>query len=46
MQSQVQRNQREFYLNEQLRAIRKELGYTADEDTEVEEYAQRIEAAT
>ncbi|MBE0565840.1 MAG: endopeptidase La, partial [Krumholzibacteria bacterium] len=43
VQSQVQRNQREFYLNEQLRAIRKELGYTADEDTEIEEYAQRIE---
>ena len=43
VQSQVQRNQREFYLNEQLRAIRKELGYTADEDTEIEEYAQRVE---
>ncbi len=43
MQSQVQRNQREFYLNEQLRAIRKELGYTADEDSEIEEYAQRVE---
>ncbi|MFN2370004.1 MAG: endopeptidase La [Candidatus Krumholzibacteriia bacterium] len=43
VQSQVQRNQREFYLNEQLRAIRKELGYTADEDSEIEEYAQRIE---
>jgi ATP-dependent Lon protease len=43
VQSQVQKNQREFYLNEQLRAIRKELGYTADEDTEVEEYTQRLE---
>jgi ATP-dependent Lon protease len=42
VQSQVQKNQREFYLNEQLRAIRKELGYTADEDTEVEEYHQRL----
>ena len=40
VQSQVQKNQREFYLNEQLRAIRKELGYTADEDTEVEEYVR------
>ncbi|MFH1845099.1 MAG: endopeptidase La, partial [bacterium] len=43
VQSQVQKNQREFYLNEQLRAIRKELGYTADEDTEIEEYSGRLE---
>jgi len=43
VQSQVQKNQRDFYLNEQLRAIRKELGYTADEDSEIEDYAQRIE---
>ncbi len=42
VQSQVQKNQREFYLNEQLRAIRKELGYPADEDTEVEEYETRL----
>ncbi len=41
--SQVQRNQREFYLNEQLRAIRKELGFTADEDSEIEEYSLRID---
>jgi len=45
VQSQVQRNQREFYLNEQLRAIRKELGYHSDEDNEVEEFAQRIQAS-
>ncbi len=43
VQTAVQRNQREFYLNEQLRAIRKELGYTADEDSEIEEYNTRIE---
>ena len=43
VQTQVQRNQREFYLNEQLRAIRKELGFTADEDSEIEEYLTRIE---
>ena len=43
VQTQVQRNQREFYLNEQLRAIRKELGFTADEDSEIEEYSTRIE---
>ena len=43
VQSQVQRNQREFYLNEQLRAIRKELGFTADEDSEIEEFSTRID---
>ncbi len=43
VQTQVHRNQREFYLNEQLRAIRKELGYSSDEDGEIEDYAARIE---
>jgi ATP-dependent Lon protease len=43
VQTQVQRNQREFYLNEQLRAIRKELGYTTDEDSELDEYHDKIE---
>jgi len=46
VQSQVQRNQREFYLNEQLRAIRKELGFTADEDSEIEEYSVRIDGSS
>jgi len=45
VQTQVHRNQREFYLNEQLRAIRKELGYSSDEDGEIEDYAARIEAS-
>ncbi len=45
VQTQVHRNQREFYLNEQMRAIRKELGYPGDEDGEVEEYAARIESS-
>ncbi|MBU8871516.1 MAG: endopeptidase La [Gemmatimonadales bacterium] len=43
VQSQVQRNQREFYLNEQMRAIRKELGYTTDDESELDEYLTRIE---
>jgi len=43
VQNQVQKNQREFYLNEQLRAIRKELGYGADDDAEVEDYHKKIE---
>jgi len=42
VQNQVHKNQREFYLNEQLRAIRKELGYSPDEEAEVEEYATRV----
>ena len=45
VQSQVQKNQREFYLNEQLRAIRKELGYTADDDSEIDEYAERLQSS-
>ncbi len=43
VQSQVHKNQRDFYLNEQLRAIRKELGYTTDEDSEIEEYSTKVE---
>ncbi len=43
VQSQVQRNQREFYLNEQMRAIRKELGYTGDDESELDEYLEKIE---
>ncbi len=42
VQSQVQKNQREFYLNEQLRAIRKELGYGGDDEGEVDDYRERI----
>lgn len=43
VQSQVQKNQREFYLNEQLQAIRKELGYSGDDDGEIDSYKARIE---
>jgi ATP-dependent Lon protease len=46
VQSQVHKNQRDFYLNEQLRAIRKELGYTTDEDSEIEEYSTRVEKSS
>ncbi len=45
VQTAVQRNQREFYLNEQLRAIRKELGYSADEDSEIEDYGAHLAEA-
>jgi len=43
VQHQVQKNQREFYLNEQLRAIRKELGYGADDDAEIDDYTRKLE---
>jgi ATP-dependent Lon protease len=46
VRSQVQKNQKEFYLNEQLKAIRKELGHGAgDETSEVDEVRERIESA-
>jgi ATP-dependent Lon protease len=43
VQSQVQKNQRDFYLTEQLRAIRKELGYSMDDDSEQDEYSEKLE---
>jgi len=45
VRDQVQKNQKEFYLHEQLKAIRKELGHGGDETTEVEELHEKIEAA-
>jgi ATP-dependent Lon protease len=48
IQSQVKddmdKSQREYYLRQQLDAIRKELGETDDEKVEVEEYRAKIEA--
>ena len=46
VQSQVQKNQREFYLNEQLQAIRKELGYSGEDDGELDSYRARIEESS
>lgn len=45
VKNQVQKNQKEFYLQEQLKAIRKELGDATDETTEYEELAESIEKA-
>ncbi len=45
VRSQVQKNQKEFYLNEQLKAIRKELGQAGDESSELDDLRERIEAA-
>jgi ATP-dependent Lon protease len=45
VRDQVQKNQKEFYLHEQLKAIRKELGHAGDETTEIEELREKVDAA-
>ncbi len=45
VRSQVNKNQKEFYLNEQLKAIRKELGYQNEFSNELEEVAQAVRRA-
>ena len=42
---QMEKNQREYYLNEQMKAIQKELGELDDAPNEIEDLAKRIEAA-
>jgi ATP-dependent Lon protease len=42
VRSQVHKNQKEFYLNEQLKAIRKELGYANEFSNEVEDLVQQV----
>jgi ATP-dependent Lon protease len=42
---QMEKNQREYYLNEQMKAIQKELGELEDAPNEIEELTRRIEAA-
>lgn len=44
-QSEIERVQREYFLREQLKAIRRELGEEDDQSVEVDEFRQRIEAA-
>ncbi len=44
VQSEMGRNQREYLLREQLKAIRKELGENDDQAKEIEELRQKIEA--
>jgi ATP-dependent Lon protease len=43
VRNQVQKNQKEFYLHEQLKAIRKELGHAGDETSEIEELREKID---
>ncbi len=41
----MERSQREYYLNEQMKAIQKELGDSDEGHNEVEELKKRIDAA-
>ena len=45
VQKQIGRTQKEYYLNEQIKAIQKELGNGEDGKAEAEEYEKRIEQA-
>ncbi len=45
VQSEVGKNQREYFLREQMKAIQKELGEGDDQTKEVEELTEKIEAA-
>ena len=45
VQSEVGKNQREYLLREQLKAIQKELGETDDQTKEAEELREKINAA-
>jgi ATP-dependent Lon protease len=42
---QMEKNQREYYLNEQMKAIQKELGEMDEAPNEIEDLGKRIEAA-
>lgn len=45
VKQQMEKSQREYYLNEQMKAIQKELGDLEDAPNEIEELTQRIEKA-
>ena len=45
VKSQMEKSQREYYLNEQMKAIQKELGEGEEGPNEVEELQKKIEAA-
>jgi ATP-dependent Lon protease len=45
VQSEVGKNQREYFLREQLKAIQKELGESDEQTKEVEELQEKIDAA-
>ena len=45
VKTQMEKTQREYYLNEQMKAIQKELGDTEDGKDDVEEYEEKIDKA-
>lgn len=45
VKQQMEKSQREYYLNEQMKAIQKELGELEDAPNEIEELTQKIEKA-
>ena len=45
VRQQIDKNQKEYYLREQLKAIQKELGDASDLATEIEEYKDKIDEA-
>ena len=45
VKQQMEKNQREYYLNEQMKAIQKELGEMEDAPNEIEELARKIARA-
>ncbi len=45
VKKQMEKNQREYYLNEQMKAIQKELGEMDDASNEIEELEKKIAAA-
>ena len=45
VKGQIESARKEAYLNERMRAIRKELGYDEEDDDEVEEYVRKVEDA-
>ena len=45
VKQQMEKSQREYYLNEQMKAIQKELGDMEDAPNEIEELTQKIEQA-
>lgn len=45
VKQQMEKSQREYYLNEQMKAIQKELGELEDAPNEIEELSQKIEQA-
>jgi len=45
VKSQMEKSQREYYLNEQMKAIQKELGDSEDGSNEIEDLQKKIEAS-